>query len=65
MAERCYANLFEVMIGQIRQDDKANIILSKALSVLPKTELLQPLHNLLHRRRPAVIWQPKLLGRQS
>ena len=39
MAERCDANLFEVLIGQIRQDDKANIILGKTLSVLRETEL--------------------------
>jgi hypothetical protein len=38
VTERRSANLFEVLIGQIRQDDKANVIPGKAL--LPETELL-------------------------
>jgi hypothetical protein len=49
MTERRNANLFEVLIGQIRQDDKTNVILGKALSVLSETELLKPVRNLLHR----------------
>ena len=49
MAERRHTDLFEVLIGQIRQDDKGNIILGKALNVLRETELLKPIRNLLHR----------------
>ena len=49
MTERRNANLFEVLICQIRQDDKANIVLSKALRVLSKIELLKPFGDLLHR----------------
>ena len=49
MTERRNANLFEVLIGQIRQDDKANVVLGKALRVLPETELLKPVSDLLHR----------------
>ena len=49
MTERRDANLFEVLICQIRQDDKADIVLGKALRVLPKTELLKPFGDLLHR----------------
>jgi hypothetical protein len=52
MTERCNANLFEVLIGQIRQDDEGNVILGKALSVLPEAELLKPIRNLLHRGSP-------------
>ena len=33
IARKRNANLFEVLIGQIRQDDKTNVILGKALSV--------------------------------
>ena len=51
MAERCNANLFEVLISQISQNDKADVILGKTLSVLPETELLKPVRNLLHRSR--------------
>jgi hypothetical protein len=40
---------FRVLIGEIRQDDKTNVILGKARDVLPETELLKPLRNLLHR----------------
>ena len=39
MAERRNAYLFEVLISQIRQDDEANVILGKSLSVLPETKL--------------------------
>ena len=49
VAERCNANLFEVLICQIRQDDKANVILGKTPSVLAETELFEPVCNLLHR----------------
>jgi hypothetical protein len=36
-------------VCQIRQDAKANVILGKALSVLPETELFEPVRNQLHR----------------
>src|SRR6516225_4889035 len=49
MPERCNANLFEVLIGQVTQNIEINIILGKALSVLPETELFEPVQNLLHR----------------
>ena len=34
---------------QIRQDSKANVILSETLSVLPETEPFEPFRNFLHR----------------
>jgi hypothetical protein len=37
------------LIGQIRQDDKANVVFGKALRILPETELLKPVSDLLHR----------------
>src|SRR5215831_13793666 len=49
MTERRDADFFEVLIGQIRQDDKGNVVLGKALRVLPETEFLKPVCNLLHR----------------
>ena len=49
MTKRHNADLFEVLIGQIRQDDKIDVILGEALSVLPETELFEPVCNLLHR----------------
>jgi hypothetical protein len=52
MAKRRNANLFEVLIGQIGQDDKGNVILGKALSILPESERLEPIRNLLHWRPP-------------
>jgi hypothetical protein len=48
-SERRDANLFEVLICQIRQDDKTNVILGKTPSVLAETEPLKPVCNLLHR----------------
>ena len=64
MTERRNANLFEVLIGQIRQDDKANVILGKALTVLPETKLLKPIRNLLHWRPPTDL-TPSVLDRQD
>src|SRR6516165_4683543 len=50
MPERRDTNLFEILIGQVTQNLEVNIILGKALSVLPETELFEPVQNLLHRR---------------
>src|SRR5262249_60721397 len=50
MPDRRDANLFEILIGQVTQNIEINIILGKALSVLPETELFEPVRNLLHRR---------------
>ena len=47
MTKRRNADLFEVLIGQIRQDDKIDVILGKALRVLTETELFEPIRNLL------------------
>ena len=40
---------FEVLIGQIGEDGKIDLVFSKALRVLPETELLEPVRDLLHR----------------
>ena len=53
MTERRNANLFEVLIGQIRQDEKANILLGKPLRVLSETELVEPVRDLLHCGAPS------------
>src|SRR5215469_8394824 len=50
MPERRDTNLFEILIGQVTQNLEVNIILGKALSVLPEPELFEPVRNLLHRR---------------
>ena len=52
MPERCHANLFEVLIGQVAQNREINIVLSKALNMLGHTELFEPVRNLLHRNPP-------------
>ena len=48
MSER-HPNLFKVLIGEIGQDGKADVVLGKALRVLLETELLKPVSDLLHR----------------
>jgi hypothetical protein len=48
MTER-HPNFFEVLISQIRQDDKTDVIFGKALGVFSEPELLQPVGDLLHR----------------
>src|SRR5215475_5988018 len=50
MPDRGDANLFEILVGQVTQNIEINIILGKALSVLPETKLFEPVRNLLHRR---------------
>src|SRR5258708_1996122 len=47
MAERD-TNFFEVVVGQIAQNARINVVLGKALRVLPQAKLLEPLRNLLH-----------------
>jgi hypothetical protein len=49
MTER-HPNVLEVLIREIGQDGKADVVLGKSLRVLPETELLQPISDLLHRR---------------
>ena len=44
-----HPDLSKVLIGQIGQDGKADVVLGKALRVLPETELLKPVSDLLHR----------------
>jgi hypothetical protein len=43
-----HPDLSKVLIGQIGQDGKADVVLGKALRVLPETELLKPVSDLLH-----------------
>jgi hypothetical protein len=38
-----------VLIREIGQNSKTDVILGKALRVLPETELLKPVRHLLHR----------------
>jgi hypothetical protein len=51
--EILHSEFFEVLVRQIRQDGKVNVILGKTLSVLPKAEPLKPVRNLLHRHTTA------------
>src|SRR6516162_4215344 len=63
MPERRDTNLFEILIGQVTQNLEVNIVLGKALSVLPETELFEPVRNLLHRR-PSTDLTLSVLDRQ-
>src|SRR5262249_24422866 len=44
-------DLFQIGIRQIGEHREISVVLGKALSVLPDTELLEPVRNLLHRGR--------------
>ena len=48
MTER-HPDLFKVLIGEIGEDRKADVILGKALRMLPETEPFEPVRRLLHR----------------
>jgi hypothetical protein len=52
-----HPNFFQVLVCEIGQDGKADVILGKALPVLPEAELLKPISDLLHRGSA-----PKLSG---
>jgi hypothetical protein len=41
--------VFQVLVCQIGQNANTDVILGKALGVLPKTYRLKPVRNLLHR----------------
>jgi hypothetical protein len=51
MTERRDPEFLQVCVCEIRQDGKGNLVLNEVLSVLPKTELLQPVGNRLRCRR--------------
>jgi len=53
MPERRDTNLFEILIGQVLKNIEIDIILGKGLSVLPETELFEPVRNWFHRRPSA------------
>src|SRR5271169_38605 len=62
MAKR-HPQFSQVLVCQFRQDAKTNVILGKALSVLPETELFEPVRNRLHRGRPADLsWRTGATG---
>src|SRR5580704_10021748 len=46
------AEVFEVLIGQVREDREINPVLREALSVLGHTEIFEPVRNVLHRLPP-------------
>jgi len=43
------ADFFKISVSQVRQHRQVDVILGKPLCVLPETELLQPVGDLLHR----------------
>ena len=57
MAERGDTDLFQVLIGQLRQDREIDVVLGKAIRVLGQSEALKPFHHLLHRRPRAGLRQ--------
>ena len=52
-----HTDFFQVLVCEIGQDEKADVVLGKALRVLSKTELLEPISDLLHRGgAPGIAW---------
>jgi len=45
MTEQGHADLFKVLVGQAVKNRKFDVILGKALSVLPNAESLEPIPN--------------------
>jgi hypothetical protein len=62
MPERRDTNLFEILIGQVPQNIEVDIVLGKALGVLPESELFEPVRNWVHRR-PSTDLTPSVLDR--
>jgi hypothetical protein len=46
MSKRGNSNLFEVLVRQIAENGRVNVVFGKAPSVSPETESLKPIHNL-------------------
>ena len=55
MTERRNPKLFQVLVCQMGQDSEGNVVLGKALRVLPKADVLKPIRNLLHRARRSFV----------
>ena len=49
MAERCNADLFEVLIGQVTENREIDVVVGKGLGILGQAELFEPVRNRLHR----------------
>jgi hypothetical protein len=49
-----HPNFFEVLVGEIRQDGKADVVFGKPLRVLPEAQLLKPISDLLHPATPQI-----------
>ena len=66
-AQASDADLFEVLIGQIREDRKIDAVLGKALRVLGHAELFEPVRNLPASRPlpPAPFYRAELLDRAT
>lgn len=54
MTERHHPNLFEILIVQITQNRKINVILIKAVRVLLDAKPFKPVRNFLHRGTPTL-----------
>ena len=48
-----HADILEVLIGQVGEDGKVNVVLGKALRVLGHAEFFEPVRNLLHCAAPS------------
>ena len=46
MTERRNPKLFQVLVCQMGQDSEGNIVLGKALRVLPEADVLKPVRNM-------------------
>jgi hypothetical protein len=57
---------FRSLIGELSEKSKINIVLGKALRVLPETEILKPVTDLLHRGAfQSQIFAPRELSERS
>jgi hypothetical protein len=58
-AKQVHADLFEVVVRQIVENSKVDVVFGKALGVLPETELVEPVLTCpiaVPSTRPAAAW---------
>jgi hypothetical protein len=55
MAKRGDPEFLEIGVGERGEKRKIDVVLGKALRVLPEIELLKPVRDLLHRAAPSGI----------
>src|SRR5215471_21529724 len=60
------SDFFQVLIGQIAENARINVIVGKTLRVLPEANCVEPVRNRLHCGQSTIlVWPNRTLNRQT